>query len=90
MSIPENTRNVADYAGGALMDIGCYPIKTSRFVFGEETSPGVGCIERDPNFKTDRLTSAILEFPTGQSVFTVSTQMVYYQKMQFFRRRRPY
>ncbi len=33
---PDNIRNVADQAGGALMDIGCYPIKTSRFVFGDE------------------------------------------------------
>jgi predicted dehydrogenase len=81
---PENTRNIADYAGGALMDIGCYPIKTSRFVFGDEPVRVFACVERDPSFKTDRLTSAILEFPAGQSVFTVSTQMVYYQKMQFF------
>jgi predicted dehydrogenase len=81
---PADTRNVLHFAGGALMDIGCYPIKTSRFVFGEEPTRVFGCIERDPSFKTDRLTSAILEFPTGQSVFTVSTQMVYYQKMQFF------
>jgi predicted dehydrogenase len=81
---PDNTRNIAEDAGGGLMDIGCYPIKTSRFVFGEEPVRVFGCIERDPSFKTDRLTSAILEFPTGQCVFTVSTQMVYYQKMQFF------
>jgi predicted dehydrogenase len=81
---PDNTRNIADHAGGALMDIGCYPIKTSRFIFGEEPVRVIGCIERDPSFKTDRLTSAILEFPTGQCVFSVSTQMVYYQKMQFF------
>lgn len=81
---PANTRNIAEYAGGALMDIGCYPIKTSRFVFGEEPVRVFGCVERDPSFKTDRLTSAILEFPTGQSVFTASTQVVFYQKMQFF------
>jgi predicted dehydrogenase len=31
---------------------------------------------------TDRLTSAILEFPAGQSVFTCSTQMVPYQRTQ--------
>jgi predicted dehydrogenase len=80
---PANTRNVEEYGGGALMDIGCYPIKTSRFVFGEEPERVIGCIERDPSFKTDRLTSGILEFPTGQSIFTVSTQLVYYQKMQF-------
>jgi predicted dehydrogenase len=81
---PENTRNIEAYGGGALMDIGCYPIKTSRWVFGEEPLRVIGCIERDPSFKTDRLTSAILEFPTGQCAFTVSTQMVYYQRMQFF------
>ena len=81
---PANTRNIAEYGGGALLDIGCYPIKTSRFVFGEEPVRVFGCVERDPSFKTDRLTSAILEFPPGQSVFTASTQIVYYQKMQFF------
>jgi predicted dehydrogenase len=81
---PANTRNVADYDGGALMDIGCYPIKTSRFVFAEEPVRVIACVERDPSFKTDRLTSAILEFPAGQSVFTTSTQTVYYQKSQFF------
>lgn len=81
---PANVRNVAEYAGGALMDIGCYPIRTSRFVFGEEPVRVIGCMERDPSFKTDRLTSAILEFPRGQCVFTVSTQLVYYQRMQFF------
>jgi predicted dehydrogenase len=81
---PANTRNIEEYAGGALMDIGCYPIKTSRFVFAEEPVRVSACTERDPSFKTDRLTSAILEFPTGQCIFTVSTQMVYYQKMQFF------
>jgi predicted dehydrogenase len=81
---PTNVRNIADNAGGALMDIGCYPIKTSRFVLGEEPLRVFGSIERDPNFKTDRLTSAILEFPSAQSVFTCSTQIVNYQRMHFF------
>jgi len=81
---PANVRNIADNAGGALMDIGCYPIKTSRFVLGEEPLRVFASIDRDPNFKTDRLTSAILEFPSAQSVFTCSTQMVNYQRMQFF------
>jgi len=81
---PENVRNSMDFAGGALMDIGCYPVKMSRFIFGEEPRRVVACIERDPSFGTDRLTSAILEFNEGQSIFTCSTQMVYYQRMQFF------
>ncbi|MGC2766240.1 MAG: Gfo/Idh/MocA family oxidoreductase [Candidatus Acidiferrum sp.] len=81
---PQNVRNIADNAGGALMDIGCYPIKTSRFVLGEEPARVFASIERDPTFKTDRLSSAILEFPSAQSVFTCSTQLVNYQRMQFF------
>jgi predicted dehydrogenase len=81
---PTNTRNILEFGGGALYDIGCYPIKTTRFVFGEEPLRVLGCIERDPIFKTDRLTSAILEYPSGQAIFTASTQTVYYQRMQFF------
>src|SRR5215472_13843494 len=33
---PKNVRNVAEWGGGGLMDIGCYPITTSRWIFGEE------------------------------------------------------
>jgi predicted dehydrogenase len=79
-----NVKNSAEYAGGALMDIGCYPIRTTRFVFGEEPLRVMGCIERDPEFGTDRLTSAILEYPSGQAIFTASMQLTYYQRMQFF------
>ena len=39
---PANVRNVAAYGGGALMDIGCYPITVSRFLFGEEPPRGAG------------------------------------------------
>jgi predicted dehydrogenase len=78
-----NIRNNPDYGGGGLMDIGCYPINTSRFVFGEEPSRVSGIIEKDPEMRIDRLTSAILDFPSGQSIFTCSTQLVSYQRMQF-------
>jgi predicted dehydrogenase len=78
-----NIRNVQEWGGGGLMDIGCYPINTSRFVYREEPSRVIGLIERDPDFGTDRLASAILDFPSGQATFTCSTQMVPYQRMQF-------
>ena len=81
---PANVRNILEYGGGAILDIGCYPITTSRFIFGEEPSRVVGLLERDPDFKTDRLASAILEFPSGQAIFACSTQLVPYQRMQFF------
>jgi predicted dehydrogenase len=79
---PKNIRNIPECGGGALMDIGCYPINTARFVFGEEPLRVSGLIERDPTSKVDRLTSAILEFPSGHATLTCSTQLVPYQRMQ--------
>jgi len=78
---PSNIRNVPEYGGGGLMDIGCYPINTSRFMFGEEPRRVQGLIERDPEMNIDRLTSGILDFPSGHSIFTCSTQLVPYQRM---------
>ena len=80
---PKNVRHVVEWGGGGLMDIGCYPITTSRWIFGEEPLRVAGIAERDPEFGTDRLTSAVMDFPSGQAVFTCSTQMVPYQRMQF-------
>ncbi len=80
----DNVRNVHEYGGGGLMDIGCYPIKTSRMVFGEEPMRVSATLVRDPRFGTDILTSAILEYPSGHCVFSCSTQVVGNQSMQFF------
>lgn len=79
---PGNVRNVADFGGGGLMDIGCYPITTSRFVLGREPTRVQALIERDPKFGVDRLTSAMLDFGECQSAFTCGTQLVNYQRMQ--------
>jgi predicted dehydrogenase len=79
---PANIRNVAEWGGGALMDIGCYPIHVSRWLFGAEPRRVCALVERDPSLRIDRLTSAILEYPRGQAVFTVSTQLVPYQTVQ--------
>jgi len=81
---PENVRNVRESGGGGLMDIGCYPIKTSRMVFGEEPLRVSATLVRDPDFGTDILTSAILEYPSGHCVFACGTQVVPNQSMQFF------
>jgi predicted dehydrogenase len=81
---PANIRNIVEYGGGALMDIGCYPINISRFLFGEEPTRVMGAVERDPEMNTDRLTSAILDFPSGQSIFTCSTQLAPWQRVNIF------
>jgi predicted dehydrogenase len=79
---PQNIRNVPEYGGGGLMDIGCYPITMSRFLFDAEPNRVVGLFDRDADMQTDRLTSAMLDFPGGQATFTCSTQLVAYQRMQ--------
>ncbi len=79
---PKNIRNIPECGGGGLMDIGCYPINTSRFLFGEEPLRVSALLEKDPKLQVDRLTSAILEFPSGHATFTCSTQLVPYQRMQ--------
>lgn len=79
-----NIRNKIETGGGALMDIGCYCINISRFITGEEPQRVSALIERDKDTKIDKITSAILDFSQCQSTFTCSTQLVPYQKMQFF------
>jgi len=82
---PANVRNIREYGGGGLMDIGCYPIKTSRMVFGEEPVRVLGTMVRDPRFTdVDVLTSAILEYPSGHCIFTCSMQLMHQQSMRFF------
>jgi len=81
----DNIRNIRAYGGGALMDIGCYPIKCARMVFGQEPLRVSASIVRDPRVdNVDVLTSAILDFPSGQCVFTVSTQVQSQQSMGFY------
>jgi predicted dehydrogenase len=81
---PTNIRNIAEFGGGALMDIGCYLVLSSRLIFDEEPSRVVGLIERDPDFQTDVLTSAILDFPSGHAVWTCGTQVAPYQRILAF------
>jgi predicted dehydrogenase len=77
-----NIRNSPHSGGGALLDVGCYPVTLSRFLYAEEPQRVLGLVERDPEFGVDRLVSALLEFPSGQCAFTCSTQLSYLQRMQ--------
>jgi predicted dehydrogenase len=79
---PKNIRNIPECGGGGLMDIGCYPINTCRFLFGEEPLRVSALMEKDPKLQVDRLTSAMMEFPSGHATFTCSTQLVPSQRMQ--------
>lgn len=81
---PGNIRNLADIGGGGLMDIGCYGVSLSRFIFNAEPRRACGMMEYDPQFKVDRLTSAMLEFSAGTAIFTCATQLAPFQRVHIF------
>ncbi len=81
---PANIRNRMEHGGGGLMDIGCYNISLSRFIFGEEPARVCGMVEYDPRFNTDRLVSGMLDFRRGTATFTCSTQLSPYQRVNVF------
>ncbi len=80
----DNIRNQKDIGGGGLMDIGCYGISLSRFIFDQEPVSVVGVLEFDPVLQTDRMASAIMNFKNGTASFTCSTQLVSYQRVNIF------
>lgn len=78
---PEDIRNIPEYGGGALMDIGCYAINVARMMFDSEPTSVKATIHRDPRFGTDVLTSAVLDFGGRHAAFICSTQLEPEQKV---------
>lgn len=78
---PGNIRNIASAGGGGMLDIGCYCISQSRFIFGREPVRATGIIEYDEAMKTDRMASGMLDFSPGTATFTCSTQLMPYQRV---------
>ena len=81
---PADIRNQADAGGGGLLDIGCYCISMSRFLFGSDPRRVCGSVEIDPRFKTDRLASGILVFEHGTASFSCATQLAPSQRAEIF------
>ena len=79
---PKNVRNRADIGGGALYDVGCYPIVTARYLFGTEPERAIALVDRDPELGVDRVTSALVAFPGGGQLSCVSAlQLAPYQRV---------
>jgi predicted dehydrogenase len=81
-SNPHDIRNNPDMGGGALYDIGCYAVSCARFLFGKEPLRVQCVLSRDANFKTDVLTTSILDFGLERATFSVSTQSFAYQQVE--------
>ena len=79
---PDDVRSKVEYGGGVLLDIGCYPVTLSRWLFGAEPVEVAATLERDPELKIDRLVAGLMRFRTGQACFTVAGQAALFQSMQ--------
>jgi predicted dehydrogenase len=79
---PRNVRNRLDYGGGALYDVGCYPIVTARYVFGTEPERAIALVDRDPESGVDNVTSGLLAFRGGGHLaFSCAMQLASYQRV---------
>lgn len=81
---PADVRSNPEWGGGALLDVGCYPVTMSRWLFGEEPVEVVGQLEFDPDLHVDRVGSALMRFPSGQAAFTFGGQVALHQQMKMF------
>ena len=79
---PDNVRNRIEYGGGALYDVGCYPIVTARYLLGTEPERVIALVDRDPRLGVDRVTSGLVAFPAGeQLLLTSALQLALYQRV---------
>ena len=78
---PQNIRNIKKFGGGAIYDIGCYPTVISRFLLDKEPKRVVGLAKNDKKFKTDVLSSVVLDFGEIYSSFIVATQSTFSQQV---------
>lgn len=81
---PNSIVNSKEYGGGSLMDIGCYPISLSRFIFNSEPEEVFGSIEYHPEFGIDISATALMKFKEGTSSFFSSIQLEERQHAQIF------
>ena len=78
---PKNIRNIKKFGGGAIYDIGCYPTVISRYLLDKEPKRVVGLAKNDKKFKTDILSSVVLDFGEIYSSFIVATQSTFSQQV---------
>lgn len=70
-----NIRNFPEMGGGALLDIGCYCISLSRFIFDAEPLRVLGQITHYAGYDVDCFVSGLMEFADGNATFTASTKI---------------
>ncbi len=81
---PNSIVNRKEYGGGSLMDIGCYPISLSRFIYNSEPEKIFANIEYHPQFGVDTAATVLMKFKEGTSSFFSSIQVEERQQAQIF------
>jgi predicted dehydrogenase len=77
----ENVRYDRAKGGGALLDVGFYPVTMARFCFDDEPTAASATIDRDPDGGVDRLISGMLRFPRGVATFVCGMQLNPFQRV---------
>lgn len=83
-SDPKNIRNIKDYGGGALLDIGCYAVSSARWILGTEPSRVMAMNTYSEDFGTDILSSGMMDFGEVRALFTVSTSLFPAQEVKVY------
>ena len=71
---PKDIRNNPDKGGGGLYDLGSYTISACSAVFKRAPVRVIAALDRDPAFKIDRLSTALLDYGDRHATFTAATQ----------------
>jgi predicted dehydrogenase len=71
---PNDIRNNPDQGGGALYDLGSYTISACSAAFGRAPKRVIAAIDRDPVFRIDRLSTAVLDYGDSHASFTVGSR----------------
>jgi predicted dehydrogenase len=71
---PADVRNNPAAGGGALYDLGSYAINALNLICGRAPTRVTAVAEHDPQFRIDRLTSALLDYGDAHASLTVASQ----------------
>jgi predicted dehydrogenase len=80
----DNMRNRPELGGGALPDIGVYPVISTLMATGGTAGEVRSQVVYSPDFGTDIYAKADIDFDGFNLTFHVATQMAQHQSMRFF------
>ncbi|HEY7814693.1 MAG TPA: Gfo/Idh/MocA family oxidoreductase [Nakamurella sp.] len=69
---PADIRNNFDLGGGSLNDMGGYVLTACPMLFGRRPDRVVAAIDRDPELRVDRLSTALLDYGDAHATISVS------------------